>query len=75
MTLAQIPIEERIILLAMAEREGLVAPRELEVLRYWSEGCGFRLTARELGVSEWTVRTYRDRALAKLSEYLLKEAV
>ncbi len=45
---------------------GTLSQRELQVLHYWATGIGIRKTATTLELSEWTVRTFRDRALRKV---------
>jgi DNA-binding NarL/FixJ family response regulator len=47
-------------------RRARLTPRELEVVRQIAQGHTFREIAEELGISEKTVATYRERASVKL---------
>ncbi len=59
-------MDERRHIYQHARTLGTLSQRELQVLHYWATGIGIRKTATTLELSEWTVRTFRDRALHKV---------
>lgn len=67
------PPHERQILLRLARNHQLLSPRELTVIEQWAQGRGLRTTAYGLGLSITTVRTYRERAIAKLEAFVNAE--
>ena len=68
--ITELPLDEREALVEIALERGLLSGRELAILQWWSKGYGVGKTARLLGLHESTVRTFRDRALRKLSAYV-----
>ncbi|WP_243029732.1 response regulator [Thermus altitudinis] len=48
------------------EEEGALSPREEEVLRLLAQGLSHKEVAEQLGISEKTVATYRERGMEKL---------
>lgn len=48
------------------EEEGALSPREEEMLRLLAQGLSHKEVAEQLGISEKTVATYRERGMEKL---------
>lgn len=57
------------------QRQSLLTPRELDVLRLLSTGLGATLIAREMGISVHTCRGHVKSLLAKLDAHSQLEAV
>lgn len=49
------------------KEEGVLSPREEEVLRLLAQGLSHKEVAEQLGISEKTVATYRERGMEKLN--------
>jgi DNA-binding NarL/FixJ family response regulator len=53
---------------AIAERDGVLTSRQLEVLKLKASGAGWQLIAQTLGLTSKTVREHFDRASLKLRQ-------
>jgi DNA-binding CsgD family transcriptional regulator len=53
----------------------VLSPRQEQVLLLLGEGLGLGEIAGQLGISEWTVRTYRDEARRRLDARTTAQAV
>ncbi len=51
----------------MTSRRRLLSPRQEQVLLMLGDGLGLGEIAVQLGISEWTVRTYRDEGRRRLN--------
>ena len=51
----------------MTTRQHALSPRQEQVLLLLGDGLGLGEIAARLGISEWTVRTYRDEGRRRLS--------
>jgi DNA-binding CsgD family transcriptional regulator len=52
-----------------------LSPRQEQVLLLLGDGLGLGEIATKLGISEWTVRTYRDEARCRLEARTTAQAV
>ncbi len=50
----------------LADRRPALSPRQEQVLLLLGDGLGLGEIAARLGISEWTVRTYRDEGRRRL---------
>ena len=59
----------------MTTRQAGRSPRQEQVLLLLGDGLGLGEIAARLGISEWTVRTYRDEARRRLDARTTAQAV
>jgi DNA-binding CsgD family transcriptional regulator len=50
----------------MTSRRPVLSPRQEQVLLLLGDGLGLGEIAAQLGISEWTARTYRDEGRRRL---------